>query len=307
MRVLVLGAKGQVGSALMARLPRRWPVTGLTRKDVDLLVPGDVAAAIETAQPDVVINAAAWTAVDRAETEATSAHRVNTDAVREIAETNVPLVVSFSTDYVFDGHKESAYKETDMPAPLNVYGMSKLGGERAIARRKGEHLIFRTSWVHAPAHVNFVSTMLRLLAERSHLSVVNDQVGAPTSAALIADSTVLALKRMEDGEPLASGIYNLTASGGCSWYDYARFIHETAREQGKTLDCALEPIAAADYGQAALRPRNSRLDTKKLQRALDFRFPPWQEGVRDTILKSMESAKGQPSRSESDAVDALSP
>ena len=290
MRIALLGSNGQVGSALLARLPRTWSVVPLARRDADLLVPGAAAAAIARIRPDVIVNAAAWTAVDKAETEATGARRVNSEAVRELAAAGADWLISYSTDYVFDGRKVGAYREDDATAPLNVYGSSKLGGEQAIGENSGKSLIFRTSWVHTPGHANFVTTILRLAAERESLNVVDDQIGAPTSAGLIADTTMDALKRISEGQPIEAGTYHLAASGATSWFHHAEFILQCAEEAGRVLPCAIHPVSASQYGQAAMRPANSRLDTTKLEAALGLSFPSWQEGVRQTVAQSINPA-----------------
>ncbi|WIY54226.1 dTDP-4-dehydrorhamnose reductase [Devosia sp. YIM 151766] len=287
MRIALVGSNGQVGSALLARLPSAWHIVPLARQDADLLVPGAAAAAIDRIRPDVIVNAAAWTAVDNAETDAARAHRVNSEAVRELAAAGADWLISYSTDYVFDGRKASAYRENDATAPLNIYGLSKLAGELAIAERGGNAVIFRTSWVHAPGHANFITTILRLAAERECLRVVDDQIGAPTSAAIIAAATVQTLKRIAEGRPIHAGIYHLAASGATSWYHYAEFIVQCARENGRILPCVIRPISAKQYGQVALRPANSRLDTTKLETALGCIFPSWQEGARQTIIDSI--------------------
>ncbi|WP_449394528.1 dTDP-4-dehydrorhamnose reductase [Devosia riboflavina] len=290
MRIALLGSNGQVGSALLARLPRAWSVVPLARRDADLLVPGAAAAAIARIRPDIIVNAAAWTAVDKAETEAMGAYRVNSEAVSELAAAGADWLISYSTDYVFDGRKAGAYREDDATAPLNVYGSSKLGGEQAIAENGGKSLIFRTSWVHAPGHANFVTTILRLAAERESLNVVDDQIGAPTSAGLIAHTTVEALKRISEGRPIKAGTYHLAASGATSWFHYAQFILQCAEEAGHALPCAIHPISASQYGQGPMRPANSRLDTTKLETALGSGFPSWQEGVRQTVVQSINPA-----------------
>ena len=288
MRIALVGPNGQVGSALLARLPRAWDIVPLARQDADLLVPGAAAAAIDRIRPDVIINAAAWTAVDEAETDSARAHRVNSEAVRELAAAGADWLISYSTDYVFDGRKAGAYRESDATAPLNIYGLSKLEGERVIAESGCNSVVFRTSWVHAPGHVNFITTILRLAAERESLRVVDDQIGAPTSATLVAAATVETLKGIAEGRPIGAGIYHLAASGATSWYHYAEFILQCAREEGRILPCVIRPISAKQYGQVALRPANSRLDTTKLERALGCIFPSWQEGARQTISDSID-------------------
>lgn len=287
MKVAIFGSNGQVGSAIMGVLPRAWEIVPLSRRDVDLVRPGAVAAAVRRLQPDVVINAAAWTAVDKAEHEPDLVRRINADALAEMANAiGSAWLITFSSDYVFDGDKKGPYRESDQPNPLNVYGQSKLLGEQALESIGCRHLILRTSWVHSASHPNFANTILRLATERDQLSVVDDQVGAPTSAALIAQVTLAALMRIADGNPLRTGLYHLAASGETSWYDYAVFLCGLARQMGLATRCGVDgllPISSRLYKQDAVRPPNSRLDTTKLQAALGIEMPSWQDGVHDTV------------------------
>lgn len=290
MKVLLLGRNGQLGSTIA----RSWTGVELIatgRDDADLAVPGAAARLVERHRPDVVVNTAAYTAVDAAETDATAAMRINRDAVAELADACRAIwLIHISTDYVFDGHKPAPYTEADATAPLNVYGYSKRGGEAAIEAAGGRYLILRTSWVHAPRRTNFATTMLRLAAERDSLRVVADQVGAPTSTDLIARSTRRLLRLIEAGTPPASGLYHLTAAGSTSWCDYARFVVGTAAREGHPLRCtadAIVPIASADYRQAAARPRNSRLSTEKLEAVLGEPMPDWRIDARRTVLDSL--------------------
>jgi len=290
MRIVLFGKDGQVGSALRAILPPAWEVTALGRRDADLAIPGAAASAVRAARPDVVINAAAWTAVDRAEEEPGAARRVNAEAVAEMAEAvGDGVLVHYSSDYVFDGRKAGAYRETDPTGPLSAYGRSKQLGEAAAARAP-RHLIFRTSWVHAPRHANFIATILRLAATRDSLRVVADQIGAPTAAALIAEVTLRAIAMVDSGRPPPAGIYHLAAKGETSWHNYARFLIETAAASGAALRCRADDIAAvasSDYPQPARRPRNSRLDTTKLETTLGLSLPDWRDGVRDTVAATL--------------------
>jgi dTDP-4-dehydrorhamnose reductase len=224
MKVMLFGSNGQVGSAILDVLLRNWDIVALSRRDADLARPGAVAAAIGQHQPDVVINAAAWTAVDRAEHDPDLVRRINADAVAEMADAiGSAWLITFSSDYVFDGTKDGPYRETDQPNPLSIYGESKYLGELALAKSGVRHLILRTSWVHSATHPNFVNTILRLAKEREQLSIVDDQIGAPTSAALIARVTLAAALRIAAGNPLPTGLYHLAASGHASWHHYARF------------------------------------------------------------------------------------
>jgi dTDP-4-dehydrorhamnose reductase len=286
MKLMLFGKDGQVGSALLAVLPPAWDVVALGRRDADLAVAGAAADAIRRGRPDIVVNAAAWTAVDRAESEPAAARRVNAEAVAEMAgAVGDGLLIHYSSDYVFDGRKAGAYLETDPTAPLSAYGLSKQLGEVA-ARRAPRHLVFRTSWVHAPGHANFAATILRLAAERDSLRVVADQVGAPTAAALIAEVTLRAISMVDSGRPPPAGTYHLAAKGETSWHGYARFLVDAARASGAVLRCradAIAAIASSDYPQPARRPLNSRLDTTRLETTLGVALPDWRDGVRDTV------------------------
>jgi dTDP-4-dehydrorhamnose reductase len=235
------------------------------------------------------VNAAAYTAVDKAEAEPELCHRINAAAPGGLASAAAEIgamLIHISTDYVFDGEKPEPYLEDDAPGPLNVYGESKLAGELAVAATGAEHLILRTSWVHAPARRNFVSSMLRLAAERTELKVIDDQFGAPTSARLIAETIGRIIERRAAGRPLQSGTYHLTASGETSWHGFARFIIESALREDAELRVTPErvlPIPASDYPTPARRPKNSRLSTHKLRLALDCELPDWREDALPTI------------------------
>lgn len=291
MNILLLGSRGQVGSAVATALALGHRVTALGRAELDLMNQGAITAAVRAARPDLIINAAAWTAVDRAEAEPDAAHRVNAGAVAELAAAarGAP-VIHYSTDYVFDGRGTTPFRETDPTGPLNAYGASKLAGERALAQSGSPHIILRTSWVHAPGHANFIATMLRLASERDSLQVVADQVGAPTSAALIAEVTARLVQLYTEATPPPSGLYHLAASGLVSWHGYAVQLVRMAAELGHPLRCrpdAIEPIASVDYPQPARRPLNSRLDCGKLEALLGTPLPDWRIGVRDTLLAQL--------------------
>lgn len=287
MRLLLLGKNGQIGWELQRSLSPLGEVIALGRADADLADAAQLRDAVTTAAPDVIVNAAAYTAVDQAESEPDRADRVNHRAVAELAQLAAKrgaLLVHYSTDYVFDGRKSGAYVETDTPAPKNVYGRTKLASEEAIAASGARHLVFRTSWVHAGRGSNFIRTILRLAAERDTLRVVADQIGAPTSAALIADTTAQAI-----AANLASGTYHLTAAGETSWHGLAQFAIATARGAGVPIKAStIEPITTADYPTAAARPANSRLDTTKLCTALGVTLPDWRDGARQSVLQLME-------------------
>ncbi len=296
MTVWLLGRSGQVGSELLPLLQALGPVQAPSRAEPggDLSDPEAVAGAIEAARPAIVVNAAAYTAVDRAESEPVLAETINALAPGAIAQACARVgawMVHYSTDYVFDGSGDRPWVESDATGPLSVYGRTKLAGEQAVAAALDRHLIFRTSWVHGVHGGNFIRTMLRLAAERDHLDVVADQVGAPTSARLIAEVTLQALRKAmagagAPGGPALAGLYHLAAAGETHWQGYARFVVEEAISRGRALRTTpdrVRPLATRDYPTPARRPLNSRLDTRRLQAAFGLTLPPWQEGVRQTL------------------------
>ncbi len=299
MKILLLGANGQVGWELQRALAPLGQLEICDRRDADFKHPEQLGELVGCVRPQVIVNAAAYTAVDKAESEKDLACTVNARSVEALAcaaRQLDALLLHYSTDYVFDGRKQAPYLEGDPVAPLNVYGASKLEGEQLIQSSGCRHLILRTSWVYASRGNNFAATMLRLGADREELRVVADQVGAPTSAALIADVSALLLYRLQLDRLLAdrvNGIYHLAAAGETSWHDYARFVIETARELGLPLKATGErilPITSADYPAPAMRPQNSRLDTSKLQDVFGVRLPHWQHHVR-LMLQQVLSGK----------------
>lgn len=239
---------------------------------------------VRALRPDVIVNAAAYTAVDKAETETELAHIINALAPAALAEEAKDcgaFLLHYSTDYVFDGSGDQPWREGDSVAPLSVYGRSKLAGEQAIQASGCGYLIFRTSWVYAARGNNFAKTMLRLAQEREQLSVINDQIGAPTGAELLADVSAHAIRAVLQNPDL-TGIYHLAAAGETSWYDYAHFVLDYARQSGMTLKVSKQAVAAiptSHYPTPAQRPLNSRLNTEKLKSAFDLRLPSWQTGV----------------------------
>ena len=288
MKILLLGKNGQVGWELQRSLAPLGEVVALASDSVDFC--GDlrdldgISATVRNVAPDVIVNAAAYTAVDRAESEEPLCRTVNALApgvlAREAARSGA-LLVHYSTDYVFDGSGEHAWTEADPTGPLSAYGRTKLEGEQAIVAAGCRHLIFRTSWVYAARGNNFAKTMLRLAAERERLSVVCDQIGAPTGAELLADVTAHAI-RATLRSPELSGIYHLAAAGQTSWHGYARFVIEFARQAGLELKVAPEAIDAVDssaFAVLAPRPKNSRMALDKLQQAFALKLPHWQHGV----------------------------
>lgn len=285
MRILLVGKGGQVGRELQGPLAALGDVVACDRTVTDLERPDDVAALVRRERPDVIVNAAAYTAVDKAESEPEKARLVNATAVAALARAAADLgaaLVHYSTDYVFDGTQAGRYLETDATNPLSVYGRTKLDGEEAVAASGCRHWIFRTTWVYAAHGHNFVRTMLRLGRERDELRVVDDQFGVPTSAPLIARVTADCLARLRAGSPPPPGIYHLAPRGETTWCRFARTILAEARDHGVGLRCPPERvvgIATAEYPLPARRPANSLLDTAKLESALSVRLPEWQDDV----------------------------
>lgn len=296
MKIVLFGRGGQVGGELMPRLPACGDVIAYDVQDASFERTADVAALARAARPDVIVNAAAYTAVDRAETEADRARTINAETVAALADEARRLgamLVHYSTEYVFDGTKAGPYLEDDAPAPLSVYGRTKLEGELAVARSGCRHWIFRTSWVYAACGHNFVRTMLKLGRERDELRVVDDQVGAPTPAALIADVTTEFVRRLATAQAPPDGLYHLTPRGETSWHGFTCMILATARDLGLPLRCPPERVAAiatADYPLPARRPLNSRLSIVKLEQALGERLPAWQDGVPAVVRAIMSES-----------------
>jgi len=291
MKILVTGKNGQVGFELQRALAPIGEVVAVDHAACDLADAGAIRALVRRIAPDVIVNPAAYTAVDKAETERDLAFAVNARAPGVLGEEAArlgALVVHYSTDYVFDGKQATPYSETDRPDPQSVYGSSKYAGERALAEANSHHLILRTSWVLGAHGGNFAKTMLRLAAERERLTVVADQFGAPTSAALLADLTAQLIRQYqrEGVGRFPFGTYHVTGSGETTWHEYARFVLAEALAAGKTLKVspeAVAPLATADYPTPAKRPANSRLDTRHFCQTFGLRLPPWQESVRHVL------------------------
>lgn len=291
MKLLLLGADGQVGWELRRSLAPLGHVIAAGRADgADLADPQQLEACVRRIAPDVIVNAAAYTAVDRAEQDAALANVINADSPGMLARAAAAAdawLVHYSTDYVFDGSGTAARDETCPTAPLNAYGRSKLAGEEHIRASGCRHLILRTSWVYAARGANFARTMLRLAGERDELRVVDDQVGAPTGAELLADLASLML-RSALARPELAGTYHACASGETSWCGYARHVIGWARARGlalRTAPEAVHPIPSSAYPVPAQRPLNSRLDTRKLRDAFSVTLPPWQSGVERMLAE----------------------
>ena len=292
--ILLLGKNGQVGWELQRSLAPLGKVIALDRTGQEGLC-GDISDldglrnTIEQINPDILINAAGYTAVDLAQSEPEQAATLNHHApalMAELMKAQGGCLVHYSTDYVFDGSGNQPWKEADSTGPLNVYGATKLAGEQAIQASGCQHLIFRTSWVYASRGNNFAKTMLRLAQERETLNVINDQVGAPTGAELIADVTAHALRQWQD-QPAAAGLYHLAAQGETSWYDYAQYVFDWARSEGLPLALqSLNPIPSEDYPVPAIRPQNSRLDGQKLEITFDLQLPDWKQGVERMLQET---------------------
>jgi dTDP-4-dehydrorhamnose reductase len=285
-RILILGAAGQLGRALQRSFAGAGSITAVARDTVDLGNADALRACIARVDPHVILNAAAYTAVDRAESEPQLAYAINADAPRVLAEearARDALLVHYSTDYVFDGTKQEPWTEEDAPNPLSVYGASKLAGERAIEAVAGEHLVFRTSWVYAAEGKNFLLTMLRLGREREQLSIVDDQFGAPTTATELANATrkiVDGVLAGRFGEPQNwAGVYHMTCSGATSWYGFAEAIFARAATLLQLKPPALKPIPSEAYPTPAKRPSNSVLSNKKLQAQFGVSLAPWQDAL----------------------------
>jgi dTDP-4-dehydrorhamnose reductase len=287
MKVLINGRHGQVSHELQRRLGAVGELIVLGRDQLDLAQPDQIRRQVQNVRPDLIINAAAHTAVDLAESEPQKAFAINAVAPGILAEEALALdipLIHYSTDYVFDGMKAGPYTEDDAPNPLGVYGKSKLAGEQAIRDVQGKHLILRTSWVYSTHGRNFLLTMQRLLQEKPELRVVADQIGAPTWAGTIANSTLALIERWQANEVANWGTYHLTAQGETSWFGFAQAIGEALRQQGKP--CAdLLPIPSSDYPTPATRPLNSRLDCSRLQRDWRVSQPDWQTALRECLAE----------------------
>lgn len=287
LRILISGQHGQVSRELQLRLKGLGELIVPGRDQLDLTRPEQIRQLVRTVCPNLIINAAAHTAVDQAESEPELAFAINATApgifAEEAFELGIPLI-HYSTDYVFDGKKTEPYTEDDQTNPLSVYGKSKLAGERAISEVAGEHLILRTSWVYSTHGRNFLLTMQRLLQEQPELRIVADQIGAPTWAGTIANSTRTLIERWQAGQAGAWGTYHLTAQGETSWFGFAQAIGEQLQALGKP--CAtLEAIPSSAYPTPAARPLNSRLDCTRLQQQWSVTQPDWHTALRECLAQ----------------------
>ncbi|HET7710061.1 MAG TPA: dTDP-4-dehydrorhamnose reductase [Sphingomicrobium sp.] len=289
MKILVVGRSGQLAMSLAeaaASIPA-YDVIFAGRPDIDLEIAGSAAAAVAGARPGLVINAAAYTAVDQAEDDLDRALRINADAAGEIAQaarTIGATLIHLSTDYVFDGASPGAYREDAPACPLNGYGASKLAGEHAVREAAGRHLIIRTSWVYSPFGHNFVKTMMALADERDELAVVDDQRGCPTSAPDLAGALLSIADRLDGRE----GLYHLAGTGETSWCGFARRIM-SERERLGLKAAHVRPLASADWPTRAQRPANSVLDSTAFERDFGFRLPDWQHSLRATVERLARS------------------
>jgi dTDP-4-dehydrorhamnose reductase len=295
-RIAVTGKEGQVVSSLRERAAcaEGLEVVALGRPELDLADPGSIFSALEAARPDIVVSAAAYTAVDQAEDEPELAFAVNAagaGSVAEVAERLGVPVIHLSTDYVFDGKADQPCREDDAVAPQSVYGASKLAGEDAVARANSRHLILRTAWVYSPFGKNFVRTMLRLAPDRDEIAVVSDQWGNPTSAFDIANGILQAAKRLgEDHAFSAFGVYHLAGSGETNWSGFARHILDTSRRHGGP-HAVVRDIATSEYPTKAQRPANSRLSTDKFASAFGWSAPDWRRSTEAVVERLVTATR----------------
>jgi dTDP-4-dehydrorhamnose reductase len=303
MKILVTGKNGQVGHELMRSLKGLGDVVGVDVKECDFRNPAAIEKMLQKLKPDVIVNPAAYTAVDLAESEPTIAHNINAQApktlARYAARENIPMV-HFSTDYVFDGKKQEPYSEEDAINPASVYGKTKWLGEDAVRKMVAKHIIIRTSWVFGVHGENFLKTMLKLAQQRERLSIVADQIGSPTSAALLADAVAEIIRQLsETGSYRKYGTYHLVCEGETSWYEYAKLVVETAKKLGMHSKISAEqikPIKTSEYPLPAVRPMNSRLSTQKISDTFGIVIPNWQTEVIKVVtelVKQLNDADAQ--------------
>jgi dTDP-4-dehydrorhamnose reductase len=288
LRIIVTGTQGQVVSSMLERAPADFEVEALGRPELDLTDPDSIRDALDAREADVVVNAAAYTAVDKAEAEEALATRINGDGAGGVAEAARWLgapVIHLSTDYVFDGARDRPYREDDPTGPIGAYGRSKLAGEEAVAAANPRYAILRTAWVYSPFGANFVKTMLRLGETRSEVRVVADQHGAPTSALDIADAIFeVARQLLQAPGPEKYGVFHMTAEGEATWAEFAEAIFAEAHALGRPA-VKVVPIATADYPTPARRPANSRLDGARLAQDYGLTLPPWRESLKTVVAR----------------------
>lgn len=289
MKIVVTGKNGQVVRSLLTLADEQTEIIALGRPEFDLASPGTIDAIFSATKPDVIVSAAAYTAVDKAEDEPELAYAVNATGAGAIAEAAARLdipIIHISTDYVFDGTKPGRYTEIDEPNPQSVYGKSKLAGERLVANANERHIILRTAWVYSPYGNNFLKTMLRLGSERAEISVVSDQHGNPTSAANIANTILTICKESTKESFQGWGIYHLVDDSETTWYRWAEYIFSCAN-----LPVVVNPINGSDYPSKAKRPDNSRLSTEKIKRIFSCDLPDWRASTQHVIMKLEENKK----------------
>ncbi|MBV8565517.1 MAG: dTDP-4-dehydrorhamnose reductase [Methylobacteriaceae bacterium] len=299
MRIAVTGTRGQVVCSLLERGPAHGvDIVAVGRPALDLAEPASIHPALAAARPDVIVNAAAYTAVDRAESEPELATAINCAGAGAVASAactlGVPLI-QISTDYVFDGSSARSYREDDQTAPLGAYGRSKLAGERAVAERSADHAILRTAWIYSPFGANFVKTMLRLAAGRNEIAVVADQAGAPTSALDIADGVIAVAENLlkHSGEAALRGVFHMTGSGEANWAEFARAVFEASATRGGP-GARVRPITTAEYPTPARRPANSRLDCGKLAQCHGVVLPAWRGSVESCVARILAESHPTP-------------
>lgn len=290
---LILGGTGQVGFELLYSLKKHGDVIAPNRNELELSNLAKVSEFIDRCNPKIIINAAAWTAVDKAEEQPVSAFLINCELPKLLAnyakQKNVWLI-HYSSDYVFSGEGTIPFSELDIPAPISIYGKSKLAGDKAILDSCSNFLIFRTSWVYSYRGHNFLKTMLQLGKKNQFISVVSDQIGSPTSAKSIADMTTLVINKIKSGDIVHSGVYNLTTKGYVSWFEYTQKIFSIARDLKWDLSVkSLVPISSTEFKTLAKRPLNSRLNNYKFERAFDAQMPSWESDLYNTMLKITEN------------------
>lgn len=295
MRIAVTGSQGQIVRSLLERASENdAEIFPLARPHLDLAEPSTILPAVESVAPEIIVNAAAYTAVDKAEAEEPLAHRINgagAGAVARAAERLGIPVIHFSTDYVFDGTCDRPYREDDSTAPINAYGRSKRAGEQEVMEATQHHVILRTSWVYSPFGANFVRTMLRLGETREHVSVVADQIGRPTSALDIADAILAVCRKLQGrpGDERLFGIFHMAGAGATNWADFAEAIFAEAALHARR-PVTVTRIASGQYETAARRPANSRLDTQKLTEIYEITLPSWQSSLSPVIIRLIENS-----------------